>query len=408
MNYHILLALRYLFHSAYDKTISTMTIICFMSILLSSFSLALIAAIRQGFEQAIHEKIQGIHAHIIIRNAQDALNIPAIEHVIKTEFPAVAAYAASATAHVIMQPTQHCAEPAMVMLKGIDPEQEHKISSIAQKIMHVQKPFLSSFIHDNYVLVGKTLAHDLDLVPTDQITFFFTDDIQPQHKNISLKTMRAIVSGIFDTGIDEFDTGVVYCSLPFLKELFPSLVPTQMYLRIMPGNNEEHVAKQLRNRLQLTVYSWKELYPALFSALTLEKYAMLFILGLIIIIATMNMISLFYMHITQKRSDIALLKALGASNKSIMIVFFIMGIMLTACAAGTGLTIAYIVCKFLEYIPFIPLPDVYYVSHLPAKIDWYILAAVFIFNTLLCIIALWLPIKRTITITITQLLRFER
>lgn len=410
MNYHLLLALRYLCHSAYDKTVSTMTSICFMSILLSSFSLALIAAIRQGFEHAISEKMQGIHAQVIIRSPHDALNIAALEKVLRSEFPAISSYAPSAFSHALVQPTHHNATPAMVLLKGINPLQEQTVSSIGQKIIKSSTPSLSleSIVHDNYVVIGKTLAHDLDVVPTDQITLFFTNDLQPRNHTVTLKTAHAIIGGIFDTGIDEFDTSIIYCSMPFLSKLFPESAPTHLYIRIDPQYNEEQLVHQLRDRLQLDVYSWKELYPALVSALKLEKYGMLFILGLIIIIATMNMISLFYMHVTQKRLDIALLKAMGASDKSIMIIFFLMGIIVTTTACGMGLTLAYGASKFLEYVPLIQLPDVYYVSHLPAKIDWYIIGTVFIFNLILCIFALWLPIKNTRTITIAQILRFER
>lgn len=410
VRYSLLLAYAYLRHSAYDKTISTMTSICFISILLSSFSLALIAAIRQGFESAIVEKMQGIHAHIIIKSPDAPLDIGALEKVITSEFPAITAYAPSALCPMLIKPTYHDTNPTMILLKGINPVQEQRISSIQQKIIQPLDPSLSlsSLVHDNYIIIGKTLAHDLDLVPTDQVTLFFSDNLQPKNHTITFKTTAAIVSGIFDTGIDEFDAGIVYCSLPFLLKILPDHEPNHLHARIQPHSNEEQLVQQLRNRLQLEVYSWKDLYPALVSALKLEKYGMLFILGLIIIIATMNMISLFYMHITQKRSDIALLKAMGASDTSITSIFFLMGIIITMLASSTGLLLAYGASIFLEKIPFIQLPDVYYVSHLPAHITWNIISAVFIFNSVLCIIALWLPIARTRTITIAQILRFER
>ncbi|TET33765.1 ABC transporter permease, partial [Candidatus Dependentiae bacterium] len=163
----------------------------------------------------------------------------------------------------------------------------------------------------------------------------------------------------------------------------------------------------LRQRLALDVYSWQELYPALVSALALEKYTMFFILLLITLIAAMNIISLISMLISQKRADIAMLRAMGIAPQTITAIFMIIGMSVAGVAALLGILCACIASVLLERYPFIELPHVYYVSHLPAHMEWSIVVMVFVVVLLITILATWFAAQRAKSITIAHVLRFE-
>ncbi len=114
------------------------------------------------------------------------------------------------------------------------------------------------------------------------------------------------------------------------------------------------------------------------------------------------------MHIQQKRPDIAILKALGMHSSTISTIFLLMGIMISSIASFAGLACAWIASWFLERYPFIKLPDVYYVTHLPVRMEWQIVVTVFIVVLLLSIAATWFPARKTRLINIANVLRFER
>jgi lipoprotein-releasing system permease protein len=121
----------------------------------------------------------------------------------------------------------------------------------------------------------------------------------------------------------------------------------------------------------------------------------------------MNIISLLFMQITQKRPDIAILKAMGMSHGSISSIFFIIGMTISCVASFFGLLAAVIASWLLQRYPFITLPDTYYVTHLPVAMNGEIIVAVFCVVIIFSLFATWLPIQRIRSINVSRVLRFE-
>ena len=155
------------------------------------------------------------------------------------------------------------------------------------------------------------------------------------------------------------------------------------------------------------MYSWKQRYPALVSALKLEKYVMFFILSLIILVASMNIISLLFMQIVQKRGDIAIFKVLGMADKNLRTIFLKMGMIISILGTLCGLTASLIICYLLKKYPFIQLPDAYYVTHLPVSIELPTYVWIFITITSISFVSTWIATNKTRHINISSLLRFE-
>lgn len=386
-----------------------MTVICFAGIFIGSFSLALVTAIMNGFEVAIHKKMQGIHANLIIQSYKSGINMDVLSPILHKEFPEISAFSPMATHHILLRTNDKSEDtPIVAMIKGIDPETEINTSSLSQKIVNpspaIQFPQL---FNNNKIIIGKQLAHNNEITVGDTIELLFIRDGEVRGKKIIFDSHNATVSGIFDTGIDEFDSGVVYCSLSFLEQLFPNISIEQINVTVAPHVDEQNLIQKLHNRLGLDVYSWKDLYPSLVATLKLEKYVSFFILALILLVASMNIISLLFMQITQKRPDIALLKAIGMSQGSISSIFFIIGMTISCVASFFGLLAALLASWLLQRYPFITLPDTYYVTQLPVAMNWEIIAAVFGVVVLFSLFATWLPIQRIRAINISRVLRFE-
>jgi len=404
-----LLARRYLIHSVHEKSVSTMVKICFLGIFLGSFSLAFITAITNGFEAEVYKKMQGIHSHASIRSA-DQLNVDAIMKVIHAEFPHVETVAPMMSTYVLL-PAEQEGVPCVIVLRAIDPQAESQVSSLGQKIISKVPDSVPALVHvldQRQILVGERFAHNYRTHPGAVVQLLYPDDVTDSSAGrITLLTSHATIGGIFKTGIDEFDANVVFCNFDFFNALFPDYGVTQLNIKFKPHCNQSATITALRNRLGLEVSSWQDLYPALVSALTLEKYVMFIIIALITLVASMNILSLLFMEIMNKRADIAILQVMGASPAIISSIFILMGLALAIAATTTGIGAAYGLSIIFERYPFIKLPDVYCVSHLPVLMDWQIGIAVFCVVITLSLVASWLPTRRIKTINIAQILRSE-
>lgn len=403
-----LIAWRYLLGTKDEKSISIMVKICFLSILIGSCSLALVMAVMDGFEKATHEKMQGIHAQVLIKTESDTLNVDAIAHVLKEEFPEVIAYSPQQIGQVILQTDSDQDLANVVILKGIDPNLEATTSALESKIIQsATTPTMPAIIHGNAIMIGAACAKSLQLKIGDTINLIYVASDNTHARKINLDSVSAIVGGIFKTGIEEFDTSLIFCSQQLFGTIFPWAGVSHIALKLKQGTDEQALIARLKKRLHLDIYSWKDLYPALVSALKLEKYVMFFILALITLVASMNMISLLFMHIVQKRSDIAILQAMGANYKDLRSIFFIMGTSIAAISSFIGLTVAWLIGMLLQRYPLFELPDVYYVSSLPVHLDIKIFALIFVVVLFMSIIATWLPIRSIKHINIADILRFD-
>src|SRR5436190_4302233 len=168
-----------LFNTAYKKTISTMTIICFIGIFIGTFSLTIVTAIMRGFEITIHKKIQGIHAHIIIDAYKKPIKFKALSQVLNNEFPEIAALSPHAERNALIRPCNNTTDnhhelPTVVMIKGIDPTAEMLTSSLFSKIVLPKRVHnLEELLSNNTIVIGKQYATSNQLNVGDAIELLF-------------------------------------------------------------------------------------------------------------------------------------------------------------------------------------------------------------------------------------------
>ena len=418
------LSWKYLRFGKKDKSISFMIKICFLGILIGTFALMLTLIITNGFEKVIHEKMQGITSQAIIYSPGNKLDDESIKKALNKEFgDVIKAMSSSSIRQVIIEKNK---KRSVLFLKGVEPKAEGKVSSIGKKVIFPigTKNVLKKLLHENHIIIGYKTARQHNLSIGSELTLMVPEP--SSKKKIFLKKKKATVKGIFKVGLEEYDNNFAYCSLGFLKSIFEEkkgvdqislkfrsqkeLSILQRIARIFSFQKsyEESILEILRESLPgLTVNSWQELYPALVSSLKLEKYVMFFILVLITLVACMNMISLLFMQIQQKRRDIAIFKTMGMAYKNIKRLFLSIGMFITFFASLTGLALAACAGYLLEKYPFIELPDVYYVSYLPARMDPEIFIIVFVCTIILGFLATWIPTKRARKINVVDVLRQE-
>lgn len=403
-SFSFFLAWRYLCAAESKSTLSTMIRICFFSIIIGSFALTLVSAVMQGFESALHEKLRGIHSHLIMQTTDQELAIDAITDVIAREFPEVSATALSITQHALLYASHTEGAPLMAFIKGINPVQEQKNSCLESKII-AGPTELEKIIHNNHVLIGKEMAHQLEVTIGDVITIAYSDNLSHKTRTITFDTQELVVGGIFETGLDDVDTHYLFCDYRLVQKLFDNAEISTLHINLYKGCDEDIIAKKIEQRFNIPTYSWKSLYPTIIATLALEKYAMFFILALITLVASANIIALLFMLIMQKKSDIALLRTLGASHSVIRAIFIIIGSIIAQSACLIGVAFAWLISFFMNHYHLITLPDGYYTSYLRADMSMTISCIVFALVSIITLGATLIATKNMSKGNIAQIMR---
>ena len=364
--------------------------VCFSGIFIASFALALILSIMNGFEQTTHKKLQGMHADIIMQAPGQHINFQALQPILQTCSP-IAAFSPSDVQQGLITNQTSDEMPLVVMIKGIEPTSEAQTTCLEQFIISSDKK-LPVVVHGDSILIGYKLAQQLEATCNDTVQLLVPIDQTTKKNTIQLQSITVNIGGVFKSGIEEFDTNLVICSLDFLNSILPESGISFINIKTKPGIDSHKLIEQLQERTGLDVYSWKELYPALVSALKLEKYAAFLVLSLIVLVASMSILSLVYMFITYKRTDIAILQAMGAPKRTIRGVFILIGMILSTLASSAGLLCAFLVGIFLKNYFVITLPDAYYTTTLPVSPEPKLFVIIFLTILLLTLLATVIPL----------------
>ncbi|MBW1868378.1 MAG: FtsX-like permease family protein, partial [Deltaproteobacteria bacterium] len=222
------------------------------------------------------------------------------------------------------------------------------------------------------IIIGGELAKQIGAYPGSVITV-----ISPEGKLTPLgrtpNTLRFKVAAIFDSGMYEYDASMIYISLKDAQE-FLALGDkvTGLEVRVKDVYKSDTISRKVQKALGYPYWTkdWKVMNRSLFSALKLEKLTMFVILTMIVLVGALNIISTLVMVVMEKTRDVAILRAMGASARSIMTIFMFQGLLVGVVGTIAGLVSGLGLCQLLAKYKFINLPaDVYYISTLPVKIE---------------------------------------
>jgi len=414
--------------SGAPRSLRYITTLCYLGITIGALALMLALIITRGFEKEISKKMKGINSDAIITSYGNQLDISSLRtHITKWLSPWIAGISPSNTRYVLCT---HNNIHSGLFLKGIIPKDEAKTTTLEEKI---QAPYRATLVNmlskKRHVIIGKTMAQQQNIKIGDSITLFVP---HPQNKKkVALEKQTVLIAGIFDIGLEEYDANIAYCSretfttffedstgadhiaVTFKKQEAVFTEPWYMHIGAMLHmwfqSNEEYTTRQLRKLKlllsSLSVRGWQELYPEIVSSLALEKYAMTFVLALIALVASMMMVCLLFMMIQYKKKDIAILRAMGASQKDIYRIFLYVGMRLTIYGVMIGLGIAGLIGWWIQTYRPIQLPDVYYISYLPASLEPGNFIAIFVITILLSYVAIRIPLQQLKHISISDILR---
>jgi lipoprotein-releasing system permease protein len=400
------LAWRYIAGTQDNTQISTISKVCFFSIFMSTLCLTLQIFIMNGFEQVISEKMQNIYPQLVMHAPEESsFDYKTVQPMLLKNYSDKISHIAPAHIKRVILQTKKTAATSAVALKAIDPQKEMFVSSLQKKISSSQS--LSTLLKNNQIIIGKKLADFHNLHLGDNAELLYTSDDENNLKNASFESIPIVIGAIMDTGIMHYDKYMIIGSLSFADKALQDNNITQIGIKLKEKTDDTFFMNELEEKFHIDVHSWKTLYPALVSAQKLEKYVMFFLLALITLIACSNIISLLFMQITRKKTDIALLKTMGMKDHHIVSIFIYMGIMFSAAAGFCGIIGAVTLGFILQKYPFIKLPDAYYCTHLPVHITWNTCFFVFFIVMILTIVSAWFSARSAKNINITETLRFD-
>jgi putative ABC transport system permease protein len=285
---------------------------------------------------------------------------------------------------------------------GVNFDDEAKVNSILKKALKNQK------IGKFSVIVGKSLKDDFNLYDGDKLMYIFTH-VEPGGLSITPKIKRFKVSGVFDSGLSAYDKAYSYTTLSSLQAMLHLASNQYDGIHIFSDNPHSDI-KKIQKKLppSVTIKGWWEDNVNFFAALELEKASLFIVLMLIILIASINIISSLLMTVMNRRGEIALLLSLGATTTEVKKVFLYLGVVIGIGGIFAGVTLGLGSIWVLSNFEIISLPkDVYPTSTLPLDLSFrdFIMIVIGAFG--IVIASSYYPAKKASEVDVLTVLRNE-
>lgn len=376
MSYELFIGLRYLKAKRKQTFVSLITLISIAGVMVGVTALIVVIAVMNGFKEDLRDKILGVTSHVVISRFDG--NISKYQEVRAKVGEVSGVNAATPFIYTQVMISSRKAISGAV-LRGIEPKTASKVINLPK---NMRAGSLEELEAENKpegmrstpgIILGNELARNIGALRGEPVTVISPlGRLTPLGRVPRSQTFR--VAGIFDSGMYEYDSTIAYVSL-WAAQRFLGIGDrvTGIEVRVDDIYEADRVARAIGKALDGYPYwsrDWMRMNKNLFSALKLEKIVMFIILTLIILVAAFNIVGTLIMVVIEKTRDIAILKSMGATRRSIMKIFMIEGAVIGLVGTLLGLLGGYTLCTLLATYKFIELPsDVYYISTLPVQMN---------------------------------------
>jgi lipoprotein-releasing system permease protein len=363
-------ALRYLKAKHRHGFISLISLISVAGITVGVIALIVVLSVYTGFTEGLRDQILGVNSHIVVQQRGGTITD---YRQIREQVLAVKGVT-GATPYLYAQTLLSSASGGSgVVLRGMDPATAANVIGLARQMLVGSIDDVDQPGQVPNIILGKNLAAELRVGVDDRLRLISpSGPLTPMGIIPKVKTAR--VSGIFETGMFEYDANLAYMSLGNVQR-FLGLGDVAHGLELtVPGKEltrADQIAARIADQLgpAYSVRDWMMMNRNLFAAFKLEKIGMFIAMTLIILVAALNIISALVMVVMEKSKDIAILKAMGTTSTAIMKIFFFQGLVIAFAGTCLGVVGGLGACELLSRYQFIELPsNVYPMTTLPIKV----------------------------------------
>ena len=408
MSFELFVGTRYLKAKQKESFISLITILSIAGVTVGVMALIVVIAVMAGFESELRSRILGIESHAMIMHHGG--HMENYQHVLNQVKSADGVTAA--TPFIYTQTMlRSSAGVSGAIIRGIDPESVGDVIKIFDKVTPPQRQK-----NDNLetpetpaIVLGKELAKRLGVRKADTVYVISpTGILSPIGHMPSMKRFR--ISGVFESGMYEYDGSLAFIHIEEAQKLLRmGDSVTGIELRVKDIYQAGDIASRAVEALGFPYWArdWTQMNQNLFAALKLEKTVMFIILALIVLVAAFNIASTLIMMVMEKTRDIAILKAMGATNKSIGRIFVIKGFVIGVVGTIIGVILGFVLCKLLEKYQFIELPgDVYYITTLPVRMQLLDIVVIAVGAIVICFLATLYPARQASKLNPVEAIRY--
>ena len=432
MLYELFISLRYLVSKKRQKFVSVTALISILGVLIGVMALNVVLAVMGGFEDELRNKILGVSSHIAVLSysgpiekyellEKEISDIPGVEGV----SPLIYSQAMLATEDNV----------SGTVIKGVSPDTAGNVTNIESAIGKSVTPENIKADDDELKAAGSKILAKLDeettsgkppIILGDELSFALgvkngdTVSLVSPFGGIgpfgpTPKTKSFEVVGLFDFGMIEHDSSVSYINVKDAMKFF-DLENSVNTIEVKVDNifNSKSISETISDVIGFPYYTrnWEDVNKSLFKALKLERFALSIILGLIILVAALNIISTLTMLVMEKNKDISILRAMGTKRRSVQRIFIIDGMVIGIIGTLLGTLLGFLFCYFLKtnetLRSFIPFDNkVYPISEFPVKIEPLYFIIVAVCSLLICFIATMYPSYQASRKDPVEALRYE-
>ncbi len=400
------IAWRYLLAKRKQAFISLISLISMLGVAVGVTALVIALALMTGLQGELRDRILGSSAHVYVWKQGGIADY----HAEAARLRRVAGVTGVAPAILGKALLRTGRGDAFITFKGIDPALEGSVTDLARSVEHGSLTALArAGDGPPGILIGSDLSNQIGAALGDDVTLT-TPEGTLSPMGLIPRSRRFTVVGIFKLGLYEFDSSYGFVALDTAASMLRKTQPDLLELRVANIYDAPAVADRVTAELgdKYLTQDWADMNRSLFSALWLEKMAISITIGLIVMVAALNIIASLVLLVMEKSRDIAILKTMGASSRSIMTIFMLQGLIIGLVGTAAGGALGYTLAWVLDRYRLIRIPtDVYQVSHVPFTILPWDFTVVIASAIVICFVATLYPSRQAAKLDPVQALRFE-
>lgn len=403
MSFELFVALRYLLARRKQAFISLISVISTLGVAVGVMALIIALALMTGLQQELRDRIVGSTAHIYVFKIGGGLeDVPAEVRRLE-EQPGVSGAAPVLLGKGILKSAEGS---SFITLKGIDPALEGRVTEVGRSMRAGSLDALSG---GDGIVIGEDLARSLRVSVGDQVELLTPEGtLTPFGMAPGSRVLD--VAGIYRLGLYEFDAAYGFIAMETAMRILRRDSPDFIELRAEDMFEAPSIARSIEDALgpYYQLQDWSEMNSSLFSALWLEKMAISITIGLIVMVAALNIIASLILLVMEKSRDIAILKTMGCSRGRIRRIFMLQGLVIGLVGTAAGAVLGLGVCFVADHYQLIQIPiDVYQISYVPFTVELWDFVAVVAASIVICFLATIYPSRQASRLDPAQALRYQ-